>query len=460
MKALHPRSVTALLALFLVFNATAQQKAAPKAPAAPPSALELQAGDTLVFLGDSITHQCLYTQYVENFFYTRYPDRRLRFHNAGVSGDRAVNALARFEQDVASFKPAVVTVLLGMNDGEYADFRPETFETYSKGMTEILDRVTALGARPVVMSPTMFDHHQLSIQMRDPDYRFRTRTFDAHYNALLAYYGGWLRETAGSRGLAFVDQWGPMNEQVFMKRRSEPDFTLVPDAIHPAPAGQFLMAFELINQVTPERRSVSSINIVPGPKGLRAGVGISDLVVSEAKDRITFTHLAPSLPWVIPAEAYASEQKWDAEPAAPLGYQMTVAGHRLSNERLRVAGLAPGTYELKIDGQSVGKYSHLVLGSKIELQSNEATPQHQQALDVALLNRERNDKALRPLRDVWAGIKGLRSKLAENPNAFAQQSEPMMTKVAELVALSKDYEDRIHLAAQPRARKYELVRLP
>ena len=63
----------------------AEEKAAPK-QTAPASALELQEGETLVFLGDSITHQCLYTQYVEDFFYTRYPERRLHFHNAGGSG--------------------------------------------------------------------------------------------------------------------------------------------------------------------------------------------------------------------------------------------------------------------------------------------------------------------------------------------------------------------------------------
>ena len=35
--------------------------------------LDLKDGDSIVFLGDSITHQCLYTQYIEDFFYTRFP---------------------------------------------------------------------------------------------------------------------------------------------------------------------------------------------------------------------------------------------------------------------------------------------------------------------------------------------------------------------------------------------------
>jgi len=34
----------------------------------PIAAIEPKDGDTIVFLGDSITQQCLYTQYVENYF--------------------------------------------------------------------------------------------------------------------------------------------------------------------------------------------------------------------------------------------------------------------------------------------------------------------------------------------------------------------------------------------------------
>ena len=52
--------------------------------------IDLKDGDTLVFLGDSITHQCLYTQYIEDYYYTRYPKLRIHFHNAGVGGDRNI----------------------------------------------------------------------------------------------------------------------------------------------------------------------------------------------------------------------------------------------------------------------------------------------------------------------------------------------------------------------------------
>ena len=37
-----------------------------------------------------------------------------------------------------------------------------------------------------------------------------------------------------------------------------------------------------------------------------------------------------------------------------LGYQLTAAGHKLSNERVKIAGLAPGSYEIRIDGELIG----------------------------------------------------------------------------------------------------------
>ena len=429
------------------------------------SGLGIEAGDSIVFLGDSITHQALYTQYLETFFLTRYPDRRLHFHNAGVSGDRAADALARFDDDVAAHQPKVVTLLLGMNDGAYEDFHPETFQQYAEGMSSLLDRIEAIGARPIVLSPTMFDHHQLGLKMQDPEFRFRDRSFSPQYNALLAFYGAWLRERSGERGLLFADQWAPMNAHTFSIRRATPDFTLVPDAIHPAPAGHFLMAYELLWQIGPERRGVSSIVVTPRGNRWRSSPEVEDLEVSENRDRVTFTHRAGSLPWVVPESAWEGTKKWDAEPGARIGYEMTKAGHRLSNERLKIAGLAAGQYEIRIDGESIGEFSHLSLGAKIELQANDKTPQYQQALAVAELNRQRNDEAVRPLRDLWAKVKGLRRRAAETagqekPVDLEAGYEALKPRIQELQESGRAFEAQLYELVQPQARRYEIVRVP
>jgi len=56
-------------------------------------------GDTFVFLGDSITAQGLYTQYLETYFYTRYPQLRLKFHKRCSTID-----VARGKRDAAVVK--------------------------------------------------------------------------------------------------------------------------------------------------------------------------------------------------------------------------------------------------------------------------------------------------------------------------------------------------------------------
>jgi len=66
-----------------------------------------------------------------------YPDRHIHFRNAGVSGDKARDVLARFDEDIAKFKPKYATILIGMNDGEYTPFEDRIFNTHKKDMTEL-----------------------------------------------------------------------------------------------------------------------------------------------------------------------------------------------------------------------------------------------------------------------------------------------------------------------------------
>jgi len=423
-----------------------------------PPFLRAQDGDTIVFLGDSITHQSLYTQYVEDFFYTRYPDRKIHFHNAGVSGDKAADALARFDDDVAAFEPDFVTILLGMNDGRYEPYNDETFGIYRDDMTEILELVAKTGAETIALSPTMFDHHQLALRQNDPDFRFNNREFFPQYNSLMGYYSGWLRGAVGEQQSPFVNFWGPLNDITSAARLQQPDFTLVEDAIHPGAAGQFIMAFTILAAAQPERRGVSSVAISQrGGKWIAPKkAGVTDLVVSEAADSVAFTHLAKALPWVVPAESSEYDLKWGKSSPAALGYELTKAGHKLSGERLRIQGLAPGEYELTIDDENITRFTHSALAAGVELQKYPQTPQSRQALEVALLNRERNDKAVRPTRDLWSKVKGLRNRL--DAEKFAAEYPELKTQIHALNKSADDYETRIYDAAQPRPRRYQLNR--
>ena len=457
MKRLLASSIATLaLGTLLFAEEKPKPAAAPETTAAPQfkklvEALDLKDGDTLVFLGDSITHQCLYTQYVEDFFYTRYPKMRIHFHNAGVGGDRAKDALTRFDEDVAPYKPKYVTILLGMNDGGYKDFDKAVFDTYQQDMTTVLEKIAALGATAIPMTPTMLDARAKRISGKTQEPR------DTYYNGVLALYGTWLREQAEVRGLGFVDMWSPLNNLTMEARKKTPNFTMIRDGVHPEAAGQAVMAAAILNDIVP-KTAVSQIIIDEKAGKLAATATGGKIADFQAGDGVSFTFTAEHLPWVLPPEA--------AE-----GFKLTHAGHRNSNERITVRGLKPGKYALKIDGQQVGAYASNQFAAGVELEENDKTPQYQQALKVALLNKERNDVAYHPLRDQYGQLKGKRRDLAKaeaakDPELAAKKAEyeqwytAQKAKVAELLAKAKSFEDQIYQANQPQPRKYELTLVP
>ena len=432
------------------------QEAQQQVHQAPLSKLDLESGDSIVFLGDSITHQCLYTQYVEDFFYTRYPKMRLKFHNSGVGGAKAWDALARFERDVAAYHPKYVTILLGMNDGRYQPFNEAIFQTYYHDMQELISKIEAIGAKPILMTPTMFDARAARLGKRKWD----PATAEL-YNSVLAYYGTWLREVAAESGFGFVDMYSPLNNITISARQKNPTFTMIKDAIHPDPPGQVVMAYALLSDMN-VKRQVSRITISKKANGKPAssarGGTLSELEFTD--EGVSFTWLADSLPWVVPAEAQ-------------LGAELTKLGHRMSQEALSVHNLPPGRYELFIDGKVVGQYSNTTLARHIELQSNPKTPQYQQAMQVALLNKERNDGPVKNKRNSWrafqqyARIKRELAAQGDNKNekqvADVERLEKRLATqeqtIQESEAAAKVLEDKIFQVNQPVSRKYVLKKV-
>lgn len=425
--------------------------------ATPLGQLDLQDGDAIVFLGDSITHQRLYTQYVEDFFYTRFPHLRLTLHNAGVGGAKAWDALARFDEDVAKFKPKYVTILLGMNDGQYKPYNEVIFQTYRQDMTELITQIQAIGATPILMTPTMYDAR--ARRMRPNPNRPTNEETLALYNSVLTYYGTWLRDVAQREGFGYVDMWGPLNNITLAERRIDAGFTLIPDSVHPGASGQVVMATAMILDLGLQG-PVSSVRVFPTaagkPRATASGGKMSDLEYGE--ERVSFTFAANALPWVLPEEA-------------AVGVKLTKLGHRMSSEKLEVHGLKPGQYRLTIDGTEVGRFASTALARHIELQANEQTPQYQQALEVALLNKQRNEGPVRNLRGEWSQFQRYarakraaegapdNDELAQQLAATRQRIDGRQGRVEEAQAAARAIEDQIFEINQPHPRKYVVERI-
>src|SRR5437588_1416481 len=124
----------------------------------------LREGDRVVFYGDSITDQRLYTTFAETFVLTRFPQWNVSFVHSGWGGDRVTGGGGgpidlRLERDVLVYKPTVMTIMLGMNDGRYRAFDQQTFDTFADGFKHIVQSVQAKlpGIRITAIQPSPYD---------------------------------------------------------------------------------------------------------------------------------------------------------------------------------------------------------------------------------------------------------------------------------------------------------------
>lgn len=110
---------------------------------------------TVVFAGDSVT-DCgrradpdgLGDGYVRNL-YDDLGERRPRIVNVGISGNRAVDLAARWSADVLTHDPALVSILIGINDTwrRYDEDDPTTPEDFEASYRSLLDPLSC----PVVL---------------------------------------------------------------------------------------------------------------------------------------------------------------------------------------------------------------------------------------------------------------------------------------------------------------------
>jgi lysophospholipase L1-like esterase len=366
------------------------------AAAAPPgSAQPFQAGDRVCWVGDSITHGGSYHAIVELFYATRFPDRNIRYYNAGIGGDRASGIMSdekyRLNVDILAHKPTVATIMLGMNDVNRADYGPDktgpeieqkherNLEIYDENMRKLMDALTKAAARLILIQPSIFDQTTTLAGAG-------LNTFGSNdaIGKCALKIEGWAKEYHAG----IVDFYGEMNEINLREQKKDPNFTLVgKDRIHPGPVGHFVMAYTFLKaQNMPGE--VASIEV--NAKKEKAGALVNGEVrhIRKSASGVEFDAFEKSLPMVVP----------DAAKAA---LDLVPFMSELNRETLTVSGLAKGDYVLKIDGEDVGSYSAVQLANGVNLSENAKTPQYQQSAAATKISAERT-KVGATMRDIVA----------------------------------------------------------
>ena len=320
----------------------------------------LKDGDRVLFYGDSITEQRLYTTYVEQYVLSHYPQRRIKFINTGWGGDKVtsndcvqcagVGGLARIDRDVIRYKPTVVTLLFGMNDGRYEDFDAATMKVYEDGLSEIIRQLKSkTTARIFVMTPTVYDG------TRNTPWSKTTR-----YNDVLDRYSEAAKQIAIREKLPVVDLHAVTSNALRKAKEADGAYTFLPDGVHPAEDGQLVMAAELLRAW--------------GASPL--GVEMSRAVKPGADNTATLSVTAP-LPWPypLPSERLQKVEKEIVE---------------IGNIRLRITGLHSGKYRLAVEGKDAGDFDAASLEKGVAI--GVLTPNAiEQSKALAALIRKRAD---------------------------------------------------------------------
>ena len=299
----------------------------------------LKPGERLVFYGDSITEQRIYTRYVMDFFTMRYPGADISFRNAGWGGDTAPGGLNRLQRDVISLKPNVVTIDFGMNDGGYSAFTPQGFKNYVNGLKGIADQARAAGIRVAWLTPSPVEKAEIGPAITG-------------YNETLEKYSQGVKEVAIAYGGTFADQFHPFVAAIDKVRAERPTSRISADAVHPGSPGQAIMAWAILKGLSfPRLVSTAEIDAATGKVAKADHCTVDAVVVRERS--VKFQRQDQALPF-FPAEAQTI-LKWE-----PILDELNEYG-------LKVTGLRPGQYDVLLDGAKLARYSNTELSAGVNL---------------------------------------------------------------------------------------------
>ncbi len=416
----------------------------------------LKNGDVWVMAGDSITAQHLHSNYFEAFCFARYPQLKFVFRNSGVSGHTIPTTLARFDYDIAAWKPTVVSVELGMNDQGSIPT-----DKFVANMSEMIERIRGINARPVIFSASPINNGSTMAKL-DGDQR-------------LHEYAAALKELAAREKLPYADQfhalidvWGNNKSQellanalVLVKPLAQDDslvgvehlraflkaqeknpvqpVSMQGDPVHPGPAGQLMMAAALLKELGADG-FVSSVSLDSNGKLLEA----KDCEVEQIKaagGKIEFDRLDQRLPLPVPDEA-----------RAVVAFYPTIL--ELSQYMLRVTGLNSGTYTLKINGVVAAAVTAKELGTGLNLTALGAPAAAKEADPIAAQGRNilAAVAAKEALVGQWRGL----SQKAHAQGAAAELSD----QLSALTPKVEEADGKIRDAARPQKLHFEISPAP
>ncbi len=204
--------------------------------------LQVKDGDSVAFLGDSITQQGNsslggYLHLVANGLQAEGVS--ISIIPAGISGHKSDQMLARVEKDVLAKKPQWMLLSCGVNDVWHGE-RGIPLETYKTNIAEIVRRAQEAGIHVMLLTSTMIREDQQSPE-----------------NQKLIAYNDYLRTLAKEKDCLLADLNKAMQEAVEKAKTTGEKLTT--DGVHMAFGGNKMMAAGVLRAFGVEEAKLAEI---------------------------------------------------------------------------------------------------------------------------------------------------------------------------------------------------------
>ncbi len=230
--------------------------------------LVLKGGETIAFLGDSITQAGNRKDGYINLVIEALNHEELDVKKipAGKSGNKSSDMLNRLDESVISKNPDWMTLSCGVNDVWHfklvlgdRTFEGIPLEDYKKNITEIIDKAQAADIKVMILTSTMIGE--------DPSKQL---------NQDLIPYNEFLRNIAKEKGCLLAD----LNADMQAKLKTIPD---VPGK--PGNFGKYFYGGDLKNKLTSDGCHMNKLGNIMMAKGILRAFGLSDTKIAEAEKR-------------------------------------------------------------------------------------------------------------------------------------------------------------------------------
>ena len=160
-----------------------------------------------------------------------YPDIEFQFYNRGVSGNRSIDLVNRWQTDTLDISPDILTILIGVNDcWHYAEGTAEyvTNEEFENNLRKLItDAKSKSNPKIILIEPYVFEYQH------------------NHFRGDLLEKIEVIRKVS----MELADYLIPLDGLIFAARTAEKNVEFSSDGVHPSPEGHELIAMYIMDAI-------------------------------------------------------------------------------------------------------------------------------------------------------------------------------------------------------------------